>query len=143
MRTRSQSAGRSCSAKRPASRNNWASSRRIACKQLRYATEVFTPCFGEDFAKDLYPRLKETQDNLGAINDAHMARLRLESILHDVAAHEGEDDEDTMAVERGLRSLIGRYAKTSGRAVYSMEFDSYSEVPKAVADEIVQKTKGE
>jgi elongation factor G len=34
-------------------------------------------------------------------------------------------------------------SKTSGRAVYSMEFDSYSEVPKAVADEIVQKTKGE
>jgi elongation factor G len=34
-------------------------------------------------------------------------------------------------------------SKTSGRAVYSMEFDSYSEVPRAVADEIVQKTKGE
>jgi len=34
-------------------------------------------------------------------------------------------------------------SKTSGRAVYSMEFDSYAEVPKAVADEIVQKTKGE
>jgi elongation factor G len=34
-------------------------------------------------------------------------------------------------------------SKTSGRAVYSMTFDSYSEVPKAVADEIVQKTKGD
>jgi elongation factor G len=34
-------------------------------------------------------------------------------------------------------------SKTSGRAVYSMEFDSYSEVPRAVADEIIQKTKGE
>lgn len=34
-------------------------------------------------------------------------------------------------------------SKTSGRAVYSMEFDSYSEVPRAVADEIVQKNKGE
>ena len=34
-------------------------------------------------------------------------------------------------------------SKTSGRAVYSMEFDSYAEVPKAVADEIVQKSKGE
>jgi elongation factor G len=34
-------------------------------------------------------------------------------------------------------------SKTSGRAVYSMEFDSYAEVPRAVADEIVQKTKGE
>jgi len=27
--------------------------------------------------------------------------------------------------------------------VYSMEFDSYAEVPRAVADEIVQKNKGE
>jgi elongation factor G len=34
-------------------------------------------------------------------------------------------------------------SKTSGRAVYSMSFDSYSEVPKAVAEEIVQKNKGE
>ena len=28
-------------------------------------------------------------------------------------------------------------SKTQGRAVYSMQFDSYSEVPKAVADEII------
>ncbi|HEY4151851.1 MAG TPA: elongation factor G [Pseudolysinimonas sp.] len=34
-------------------------------------------------------------------------------------------------------------SKTSGRAVYSMTFDSYAEVPKAVADEIVQKSKGD
>ena len=34
-------------------------------------------------------------------------------------------------------------SKTSGRAVYSMTFESYAEVPKAVADEIVQKNKGE
>jgi elongation factor G len=34
-------------------------------------------------------------------------------------------------------------SKTSGRAVYAMEFDSYAEVPKAVADEIIQKGKGE
>ena len=34
-------------------------------------------------------------------------------------------------------------SKTQGRAVYSMQFDSYSEVPKAVADEIIAKTRGE
>ncbi|MGO3251966.1 MAG: elongation factor G [Microbacterium gubbeenense] len=34
-------------------------------------------------------------------------------------------------------------SKTSGRAVYSMTFNSYAEVPKAVADEIIQKGKGE
>ncbi|MDO4253955.1 MAG: elongation factor G [Kocuria sp.] len=34
-------------------------------------------------------------------------------------------------------------SKTQGRAVYSMQFDSYSEVPKNVADEIVQKNRGE
>jgi elongation factor G len=33
-------------------------------------------------------------------------------------------------------------SKTSGRAVYSMEFNSYAEVPRAVADEIVQKHQG-
>ncbi|WP_144936866.1 elongation factor G [Rothia kristinae] len=34
-------------------------------------------------------------------------------------------------------------SKTQGRAVYSMTFDSYAEVPKAVADEIIQKSRGE
>ncbi|MDO5498343.1 MAG: elongation factor G [Propionibacteriaceae bacterium] len=34
-------------------------------------------------------------------------------------------------------------SKTSGQASYSMEFDSYAETPKSVADEIVQKARGE
>ena len=33
--------------------------------------------------------------------------------------------------------------RPQGRAVYSMQFESYAEVPKAVADEIIQKTRGE
>ena len=34
-------------------------------------------------------------------------------------------------------------SKTSGRAVYSMTFETYAEVPKAVSDEIVQKGRGD
>jgi elongation factor G len=34
-------------------------------------------------------------------------------------------------------------SKTSGQASYSMEFDSYAEVPNNVADEIVKKARGE
>jgi elongation factor G len=34
-------------------------------------------------------------------------------------------------------------SKTQGRAMYSMQFDSYAEVPKNVADEIVKKARGE
>ena len=34
-------------------------------------------------------------------------------------------------------------SKTQGRASYSMQFDSYAEVPKNVADEIIQKVRGE
>ncbi|MEU5833242.1 elongation factor G [Streptomyces diacarni] len=34
-------------------------------------------------------------------------------------------------------------SKTSGRATYSMQFDSYGEVPKNVAEEIIAKAKGE
>jgi elongation factor G len=34
-------------------------------------------------------------------------------------------------------------SKTSGQASYSMEFDSYAEVPQNVADEIVKKVRGE
>ncbi|NSC23339.1 elongation factor G [Streptomyces albus subsp. chlorinus] len=34
-------------------------------------------------------------------------------------------------------------SKTSGRANFSMQFDSYGEVPKSVAEEIIAKAKGE
>ncbi len=34
-------------------------------------------------------------------------------------------------------------SKTQGRANYSMEFDSYAEVPKSVSEEIIKKTRGE
>ncbi|MGV8976925.1 MAG: elongation factor G [Cellulomonas sp.] len=34
-------------------------------------------------------------------------------------------------------------SKTQGRAVYSMQFDSYAEVPRNVAEEIIKKTRGE
>jgi elongation factor G len=34
-------------------------------------------------------------------------------------------------------------SKTSGQASYSMEFHSYAEVPRNVADEIIKKVRGE
>jgi elongation factor G len=34
-------------------------------------------------------------------------------------------------------------SKTSGQASYSMEFDSYAEVPTNIADEIIKKVRGE
>ncbi len=34
-------------------------------------------------------------------------------------------------------------SKTSGQASYSMEFDSYAEVPQSIADEIIKKVRGE
>ncbi|MGK2876030.1 MAG: elongation factor G [Nocardioides sp.] len=44
----------------------------------------------------------------------------------------------------GMFGYIGDLrSKTQGRAVYSMTFHSYAEVPKAFADEIIQKNRGE
>jgi elongation factor G len=34
-------------------------------------------------------------------------------------------------------------SRTQGRASYSMQFDSYAQVPKAVAEEIIAKNRGE
>jgi elongation factor G len=34
-------------------------------------------------------------------------------------------------------------SKTQGRAVYSMQIDSYAEVPRNDSDEIIKKTRGE
>ncbi|GAA1687744.1 elongation factor G [Microcella alkalica] len=75
-------------------------------------------------------------------------------VIGDLNSRRGQiqsmDDATGVKVVRALVPLSEMFgyvgdlrSKTSGRAVYSMTFDSYAEVPKAVADEIVQKTKGE
>jgi len=75
-------------------------------------------------------------------------------VIGDLNSRRGQiqsmDDATGVKVVRALVPLSEMFgyvgdlrSKTSGRAVYSMTFESYSEVPKAVADEIVQKSKGE
>jgi elongation factor G len=75
-------------------------------------------------------------------------------VIGDLNSRRGQiqsmDDATGVKVVRALVPLSEMFgyvgdlrSKTSGRAVYSMTFDSYAEVPKAVADEIVQKNKGE
>src|SRR5690606_10938803 len=75
-------------------------------------------------------------------------------VIGDLNSRRGQvqsmEDAQGVKVVRALVPLSSMFgyigdlrSKTSGRAVYSMEFNSYAEVPKAVADEIVQKGKGE
>ncbi|HEX4057424.1 MAG TPA: elongation factor G [Galbitalea sp.] len=78
----------------------------------------------------------------------------LGDVIGDLNSRRGQiqhmDDAKGVKVVRALVPLSEMFgyvgdlrSKTSGRAVYSMTFESYAEVPKAVADEIVQKNKGE
>jgi elongation factor G len=88
------------------------------------AVEVRTP---EEYMGDVIGDLNSRRGQIQSMEDATGIKIVRASVpLSEMFGYIGD-----------LRS------KTSGRAVYSMEFDSYSEVPKAVADEIVQKTKGE
>jgi elongation factor G len=75
-------------------------------------------------------------------------------VIGDLNSRRGQiqsmDDASGVKVVRALVPLSEMFgyvgdlrSKTSGRAVYSMTFETYNEVPKAVADEIVQKSKGE
>ncbi|OJX65578.1 MAG: translation elongation factor G [Micrococcales bacterium 73-13] len=75
-------------------------------------------------------------------------------VIGDLNSRRGQiqsmDDATGVKVVRALVPLSEMFgyvgdlrSKTSGRAVYSMQFDSYAEVPRNVADEIVQKAKGE
>jgi elongation factor G len=75
-------------------------------------------------------------------------------VIGDLNSRRGQiqsmDDASGVKVVRALVPLSEMFgyvgdlrSKTSGRAVYSMTFETYQEVPKAVADEIVQKNKGE
>ncbi|GAA3581507.1 elongation factor G [Klugiella xanthotipulae] len=88
------------------------------------AVEVRTP---EEYMGDVIGDLNSRRGQIQSMEDASGVKVvRALVPLSEMFGYIGD-----------LRS------KTSGRAVFSMTFDSYAEVPKAVADEIVQKTKGE
>ena len=88
------------------------------------AVEVRTP---EEYMGDVIGDLNSRRGQIQSMEDAAGVKVvRAHVTLSEMFGYIGD-----------LRS------KTSGRAVYSMEFESYAEVPKAVADEIVQKNKGE
>ena len=88
------------------------------------AVEVRTP---EEYMGDVIGDLNSRRGQIQSMEDATGVKVISAKVpLSEMFGYVGD-----------LRS------KTSGRAVYSMAFDSYSEVPKAVADEIIQKNKGE
>ncbi|MEA9984573.1 MULTISPECIES: elongation factor G [Subtercola] len=88
------------------------------------AVEVRTP---EEYMGDVIGDLNSRRGQIQSMDDATGVKvIRANVPLSEMFGYVGD-----------LRS------KTSGRAVYSMTFDSYAEVPKAVADEIIQKNKGE
>jgi elongation factor G len=75
-------------------------------------------------------------------------------VIGDINSRRGQiqamEDISGAKVVRGLVPLSEMFgyvgdlrSKTQGRANYSMEFDSYAEVPKSVAEEIIKKTRGE
>lgn len=88
------------------------------------AVEVRTP---EEYMGDVIGDLNSRRGQIQSMDDATGVKVINAKVpLSEMFGYVGD-----------LRS------KTSGRAVYSMTFDSYAEVPKAVAEEIVQKNKGE
>ena len=88
------------------------------------AVEVRTP---EEYMGDVIGDLNSRRGQIQSMDDAQGVKVVKALVpLSEMFGYVGD-----------LRS------KTSGRAVYSMEFSTYAEVPKAVSDEIVQKTKGE
>jgi elongation factor G len=88
------------------------------------AVEVRTP---EEYMGDVIGDLNSRRGQIQSMEDASGVKVVAALVpLSEMFGYVGD-----------LRS------KTSGRAVYSMTFDTYSEVPRAVADEIVQKNKGE
>ncbi|GAA2243035.1 elongation factor G [Rarobacter faecitabidus] len=88
------------------------------------AVEVRTP---EEYMGDVIGDLNSRRGMIQSMEDATGVKVvRAQVPLSEMFGYIGD-----------LRS------KTQGRAVYSMQFDSYAEVPRAVADEIIKKTRGE
>ncbi|GAA2409865.1 elongation factor G [Streptomyces glaucosporus] len=88
------------------------------------AVEVTTP---EDYMGDVIGDINSRRGQIQAMEDRAGAKVVKGLVpLSEMFGYVGD-----------LRS------KTSGRASYSMQFDSYAEVPRNVAEEIVAKAKGE
>ena len=88
------------------------------------AVEVRTP---EEYMGDVIGDLNSRRGQIQSMEDATGVKVvRANVPLSEMFGYVGD-----------LRS------KTSGRAVYSMQFNSYAEVPKAVSEEIIQKNKGD
>jgi elongation factor G len=88
------------------------------------AVEVRTP---EEYMGDVIGDINSRRGQIQSMEDASGVKVIAAKVpLSEMFGYIGD-----------LRS------KTSGRAVYSMTFESYAEVPKAVAEEIIQKSKGE
>jgi elongation factor G len=88
------------------------------------AVEVTTP---EDYMGDVIGDLNSRRGQIQSMDERHGARLVTATVpLSEMFGYVGD-----------LRS------KTQGRASYSMQFDSYAEVPRNVAEEIVKKARGE
>lgn len=58
---------------------------RILGKRVRYAMEVFAPCFAESFRTELYKSVEALQEALGEVQDAAVGRERLEALRDRVA----------------------------------------------------------
>ncbi|ANJ08983.1 elongation factor G [Streptomyces parvulus] len=88
------------------------------------AVEVTTP---EDYMGDVIGDINSRRGQIQAMEERMGARVVKGLVpLSEMFGYVGD-----------LRS------KTSGRASYSMQFDSYAEVPRNVAEEIIAKAKGE
>jgi elongation factor G len=88
------------------------------------AVEVRTP---EEYMGDVIGDINSRRGMIQSMEDATGVKVvRAQVPLSEMFGYIGD-----------LRS------KTQGRAVYSMSFDSYAEVPRAVAEEIIKKTRGE
>ena len=91
---------------------------RIIGKRLRYAMEVFAPCFAPAFRAELYPRVEAMQEILGPANDSHVATERLVELAI-TSKHRGRRTGTRFrpAIERLLRSHRQRLPRERRRFV--------------------------
>ena len=82
---------------------------RIVGKRLRYSIELFHSVFPEALRQEIYPKLRQLQDRLGALNDHDMAQSQFQQLLAtmppddeaaELAHHIVRQREETLAVRR-------------------------------------------
>ncbi len=90
---------------------------RLCGKKLRYAMELFAPCYEPELRRDYYPIVEQMQEHLGQINDSREIIHRLEDMVERMSGNDLKSDDELTKqdLRQGLLDLVQLFQQERDR----------------------------